>query len=328
MRGTAITKATGSPSGEHKQPVITMQGGGVLTKNLNYSFAQDYGFRDHDRFTEILRFADRVGGMSAVLECMQKVYHIQHGAQMFVDKEVSRDLAMTDMSHVQLDEIPFPQESLEFYFEDPELPTVLVYRGTMREFVEKLKIPATVIKEDSEDDADSINFWVESSSGPGMAFRARVSNWHEVVGDSKRCETLKGSISFSDEEWAQLRVIYQLIIKVLAYASIPYLAPREIGKKGLPRGHGKPGVKGRPSRPILRVVYLPEQSASHDGGVSHDGDSTKAFYGRRGHMRFYRSPRYKHMKGKFQYIAPVLGPNGEVPRTVYKVRKPKTQGVK
>lgn len=295
----------------------------ILTKNLNYEFARST--LSQGSILQVINLAEHFGGMSAVLEHMQKSYQLTYGSQMFVDKEVSRDLMLTDMTHIKLDEVPFPTESLEFYFEDPELPTVLVYRGHMKDFVERLGLPASIIENDEEAETDSINFWVETVNGGGMAFRARISNWHEIVSETEpqECETLKGSISFSRDEWADLRVIYRLIIKVLAYASIPYLAPREVSKKSLPRGQGKPGIKGRPSRPILRVVYLPEQSSntsSQDGG---NESSAKAFYGRRGHMRYYRSPRYKHMKGKFQYIAPVLGPNGEVPRTIYKVRKPK-----
>jgi hypothetical protein len=50
---------------------------------------------------------------------------------------------------------------------------------------------------------------------------------------------------------------------------------------------------------------------------------THNFYGRRGVLRYYKDDRYVNMKGKYQYIPPILGPNGEIPKALFKVRKPK-----
>ena len=298
-----------------------------LTKNICYgNFGKREGkiLNTPGYFAKYLEAVRNIAGMSGVLEGLMKLYHVRHGSQIWVDKAVSSDLSLTDMDHVGPGDVPFPQESLEFFFEDPNLPTVLVYRGSMNEQLKRLKVEDEVgigsRQSPLDYDTDSINFWCETATGGGMAFRARAHNWDEMMSanDAGEIEKLKGSVAFDNTEWPQLRDLYKLCIKVLAYASIPHLAPRVVGKKDIPTG--RPNCKGRPATKIYRVVYLPEVSR---GGGEATGDGQRhEFKGRRGHMRFYSSKRYTNMKGKFQYIPPVLGPNGEMPKTIYKVRKP------
>jgi hypothetical protein len=291
-----------------------------LVKNIDYKGApipsKMAGF--------ILDLAQKAGGSSSVIEGISKTHYALNGSQMRVDQDVSADLLLTDMSSVRLEEIPFPAKSIEFFFEDPELPTILVVRGKLLDILRECKFGDMLAPPYPEGyEEESINFYTESSDGVGFAFRARAHNWNEMIAaDQEEIEDLKGSVAFTNTEWEYLRVMFNLCVKVLAYASIPHFAPRPINRKQM--RHGKPGVKGRPVRPSMRVVYLPEVSRENEPGQASHGDSKKKFLGRRGHMRYYRSPRYKHMRGKFQYIPPVLGPNGETPKALYKVRKPST----
>jgi len=298
-----------------------------FTKNIDYFSIENInrqGLSDR-RFIEYM-LATPMMGMSAVMEYIQKKYHTRFGSQMWVDQSVSNDLEMTDMDMLTMEEVPFPSSSIEFYFEDPSIPTVLAYRGTLIEMTEKLGI--TDLKwaknpnnDGSVSDVESVNFWVEKKNWKGgMAFRARAHNWNEMMKAEAGAdiERLAGSVQWTDEEWLYLRNLYRMCIKVLAYASVPHLS-KKVTKKGLPR-QGKPGVKGRPNNNIFRVVYLPE---IHKGSSPAGNNERKHdFKGRRGFIRTYRNDRYVNMKGKIQYIPPVPGPNGEIPRSVYKVRKP------
>mgnify|MGYP003657304332 CR=1 FL=1 len=67
------------------------------------------GFEDPKTFAKYVEFiAGMPGqGMSAVLESLMKRYHIKFGTQIRVDQSVTRDLALTDMDHIGVDDVPF-----------------------------------------------------------------------------------------------------------------------------------------------------------------------------------------------------------------------------
>lgn len=297
----------------------------ALSKNINYwpsesrHFAEDKHKYAQARF---IAMAQEVMGQSAIVEILNKLYHAQHGSQMVVEQNVSSDLVLTDMDSVGIEDIPFPCDSLEFFFEDPKLPTVLVYKGTVENQLTRLGLHGSV--QGSEVQNDSINFWVEGHAGAGMAFRASEENWNQMINaDNSEIDELKGSVAFEDDEWEQMRHVFKLCIKVLAYASIPRLKPQLVSKKSLKRG-GRPNVKNRPARPIMRVIYLPEVKREKREPKENQGGKHK-FLGRRGVMRYYAHERYVNMQGKWQYIPPVRGPNGEIPKVLYKVIKPKKE---
>jgi hypothetical protein len=74
----------------------------------------------------------------------------------------------------------------------------------------------------------------------------------------------------------------------------------------------------------MRVIYLPEVKREKREAKESQGGKHK-FLGRRGVMRYYAHERYVNMQGKWQYIPPVRGPNGEIPKVLYKVIKPKKE---
>lgn len=297
----------------------------ALSKNLCYEGMADA--LDGDSAARYLHVAMKVAGMSAVLEALMKVFHIREGSQLQVESNVSRDLLLTDMTDVRIDEIPFPSRSLEFFFEDPNLPTVLVTKGKLSDVIKTLGLEGVAVDSDEKMEEDSINFWCESVNGTGLAFRARPSNWSKlIVSETSEIETLVNSVQYSPEDWHVLREMFSLCVKVLAYASIPYLAPKEITRKTGFR-QGKPGVKGRPNTPMAKVVYLPEVSRDYD--KAEESGKQRAFHGRRGTVRYYRSKRYRPkeqggVRNTFQYVPPIPGPNGEIPKALFKVRKPRT----
>jgi hypothetical protein len=273
-------------------------------------------------FTAFLHENFQLRGISAILELLMKWYHVRWGSQLVVENEVTNDLALTDLAEVKIEEIPFPADSMEFYFADPLLPTVLVYRGNLASMSEKLGIE-NIFSADTGT-RDSLNFWVETKSGAGFSFRANDSNWNSLLyANNDEIPALKGSVAFSDEEWAQVQPLFQMCIKVLVYASIPHHTTEIVGTKGkhFPLG-GKPGIRNRPRTDSVRVVYLPEISTER---ISVEGGGKHEFKGRRGHLRKYKHERFaaSGLQGTWQFIAPVRGPNGEIPAAVYKVRKPK-----
>ena len=301
----------------------------AITKNINYWPVTQEVFATKPGSSNIgtmkfLQMVQNVMGYSAIIEILNKLFHVRYGSQMVVEENVTRDLALTDLSNVGIEDIPFPCDSLEFYFEDPKLPTVLVYRGTLSRQASRLHLPLREWAQNSanEYDEDSINFWIEGNSGAGMAFRASSKNWNQMLSASnEEIGALQGSVAFEDDEWDQIKPIFKLCLNVLAYASIPRLAPKLVSKSQLKHG-GKPKVRNRPQLPILKVIYLPEIKKERSKESEPSG-RTHNFYGRRGVLRYYKDDRYVNMKGKYQYIPPILGPNGEIPKALFKVRKPK-----
>jgi hypothetical protein len=315
----------------------------ALTKNINYNhltivqhnplgmirnraMAGGKEMRHHGLpLATQLPIHNQAQGFSSTIELMGKAYHMLEGTQMIVDRAVTDDLSMTDMDHVGIEDVPFYRDSLEFYFEDPKLPTVLAYRGTMSKIAKRLAVDNLWVVDETFTD-ESVNFYCETPTGQGMAFRARSDNWNEMLAsDNETLEHLDGSIRFSDEEWHNLRALFRLCIKVLAYSSIPRLSPVPTAKSDTDGRKAKfrtasPGVNGRPSRESVRVVYLPE--LAKETKSSNDLTNRKhAFKGRRGTLRYYKHERYVNMQGKYQYIPPIPGPNGEMPKAIYKVRK-------
>jgi hypothetical protein len=56
--------------------------------------------------------------------CLQK----QRGIQLYVEKKLSDEMNLVDMEGIVYQDIKFPADSVELYFEDPLLPTVIVSR--------------------------------------------------------------------------------------------------------------------------------------------------------------------------------------------------------
>ena len=240
---------------------------------------------------------------------------------MYVDKKVSDDLKYTDVSKVDLKYVPFPTNCLEINFEDPEIPSTLLFKCTSFVFHElnykrliKKYGPGTKVYPSAYYIVNTVKT-ISGESGLNT-LEVHNSNWKTLCDDPM--SYFKAMDASNGPELKYFSNLIQLCIKVLIYSSIQWHT-REI-PKAESRKLRKRQSKQSQKRPAVRVVYLPQvvKNTPSEG----DGTTKKRFLGRRGFLRHYKDDRYVNKKGTFQYIAPVRGPNGEIPKTIYKVRKP------
>ncbi len=274
-------------------------------KNIDYSEVQDGEWESHYANLEyaVKNWMSKTDAHIGLCSFFSKRYHVKFGEQIVVQKEVSDDLNQTDLQEITFEELPVLNESLEFYFEDPKLGTFLLNFASPEqlitavggEFNPNFKYPRLGIFCYSNQEEDGV-----------LTFQIKGNICKQTLKEYTNDETLSELIDMAF-----------LCFKVLIYASIPKLTPQRVTKKQLKFG-GKPKVKGRPNLPINRVVYLPRAEIMSGQGITEDTRRVNNFYGRRGFMRTYRHDRYKKMKGKIQYIPPVVGTKPK-PKTTYKV---------
>ena len=274
-------------------------------KNIDYAEVQDGEWKSYYANLEyaVKNWMSKTDAHIGLCSFFSKRYHVKFGEQIVVQKEVSDDLNQTDLQEITFKELPVLNESLEFYFEDPKLGTFLLnfaspgqlMTAVGEEFNPNFKYPRLGIFCYSNQEEDGV-----------LTFQIKGNICKQTLKEHTNDETLSEVIDMAF-----------LCFKVLIYASIPKLTPQRVTKKQLKFG-GKPKVKGRPNLPINRVVYLPRAEIMSGQGITEDTGRVNNFYGRRGFMRTYRHDRYKKMKGKIQYIPPVVGTKPK-PKTIYKV---------
>jgi hypothetical protein len=280
-------------------------------KNISYSFNGD------PREYEIAKRL--AGGPGQVVWLMHSV-HQKHGMQMQVSKQVSDDLAVTDFhAGTLIENIPMPAKCVEIFFDDPQIPTILMLRCT-------------------KDDISVWFPWMEAAWSDGEHLFAIIQEGtppngkhhtvHLVGGqlqrfidgefnDAMNTGILSAYLSKGDDE--EMGKMIKLALKVFIFSSIPQFKPSPITRKMMKAG--KPGVCNRPNRPSVRVQYLPHV---YYDGESKAGSGSKAFHGRRGHVRWFSSEYFVNKKGSWSYVRPVADPaTGRFPeRSIARVRKP------
>lgn len=277
-----------------------------FSKNIDYREVQDGEWESYYANLEyaVRNWMSKTDAHVGLCSFFSKRYHVKFGEQIVVQKEVSDDLNRTDLQEITFEELPILNESLEFYFEDPKLGTFLLNLASPEQLITavegQFKLP------NFEYTRMGIFSYTNQEEDGVLTFK--------IKGNISK-QTLKEDTD--DETLSELVDMAFLCFKVLIYASIPKLKPQRVTKKQLKFG-GKPKVKGRPNLPINRVVYLPRAEIMRGQGITESTDRVNNFYGRRGFMRTYRHDRYKKMKGKIQYIPPVVGTKPK-PKTIYKV---------
>lgn len=239
--------------------------------------------------------AQRKAGDSLVIAVLMEGLHQKRGVQMRVSKEVSDDMLLTDIGDLQFDDVAWPAQSIELFFEDPTLPTFLVSKCEPEE-LEKLfgieisnKRPGRVMARlDTERTCLTLNLNREL--------------WGPLFLEGKRLDVSR-ALPLSDVDNQTMNFMLRLAFKVFAYATLPRYVPENVTSITRAMG-GKPGFKGRPNRPAKRVVYLPSVHTPRE--VYERGEPTgRQILERRGFFRTYRHARYVNMRGKVQFIAPI-----------------------
>lgn len=247
-------------------------------------------------------------GTPGILSYMGQHLHFKTGMQIQVTKQVSDDLLLSDFSPgSNFDDVPWPSDSVEMYFEDPKIPTYLVQRHET-EKIEKL------FAIDILNPATKIVTIMEERDGAICTQNLKAEHWAEALKTGFIAKQMDGPVALSTKENEVMVEATKLALKVFAYIAASKETPTIIHRKEMNFG-GKPGVKSRPQRPTSRVRYFSAPSNS-----SEQKHGTARFLGRRGHFRNYKSDVFVNKKGTWTYIAPVAGPDGEYPKApTYKV---------
>jgi len=272
-------------------------------KNLDYTQVQDDNWRFYrDIVLNSKNYSNRGQQSRELISFSAMRYHVLWGEQIVVDKQVSDDLAQTDLEEITFKELPILHDSLEFYFDDPQLGTFFLNTAEPEKLADAIDI---YYKRRELDLYKKIIFNYQTEDN-------LYAHIIRATGNLTKASLLNVNSHLED--------VYDMLFlcfKVLIYASIPKLKPKQIGKKELRFG-GKPKVKGRPHLPINRVVYLPREQIIDGQGMTERTGKKYNFYGRRGFMRTYKHERYTKMRGKIQYMPPIP-PKDEKPKTTYKV---------
>lgn len=247
--------------------------------------------------------------------CLQHV----SGSLMWVHKEISDMALRGEIAVVPPWELPWPSTSIELFFEDPTLPAVICN--------------LTHVDFDDRNSLGQMGFLLQTVAlpvdGAGRYLMMFVGEraWQSLFDGTDPVLELR-SPDLGGKDFAEtVRSVALLICAVLTYAAVPQVAPVQVRThKELPKVAGKgrpvPGIAGRPSSPIYRVVYLPK--VLHPFVKREASGSIKAPHERNAHKRTFKHPRYKNMRGKTIDIGRMKIHGGwpaGVPKTIYRVRK-------
>lgn len=260
--------------------------------------------------------------------------HCKRGAQIWISREVSDDLLASDIDEPDFASLEWPHDTLEFYFEDQDIPTFLLQKGG---------------REQLRDDICRYLEWDKSrfqiahgtqgyGSGTRLIDLLVETKDHAVASVTYSDEHMNHFASGDDvpdipklgvdhhekeldpEEKDELSRLALLAFKVLLFCNSEGLKPRETMEAPTKKQGGKPGFRARPRTKRMIVEYLPRQRSERKQEAQKLG-GTHAFLGRRGHWRTYRHDRYVNKQGTRWFILPVPGPDGTVPRRRFKVVK-------
>lgn len=286
----------------------------------NLKFPDDKFFRRD--LPQILRAPDLSN--TGLMEIAMLAIHQERGIQMSVSKAVSDDLQASDLQNVRFEDVAWPAHSIEFFFDDPDLPTLLMLYATPAALARMKLAPP----EDRDNTKPFIRVLVQERHERGSSAYTLQANYQPAhmdrfVQDSNECRPFcdPNADALEPEEAEKLAGLVLLCYKVLVFSQVPRLKPAIWQPYQLPRDGGRPGVGRRPRRPIHRVIYLPAARKTDEGTTREKGPHT--FRGRRGHFHHYRDDCFVNKKGTVDYWAPIPGPDGSFPKTVYRVVKPR-----
>ena len=281
----------------------------------------DYCLTDRKFSEAVKRMPESVKKTSFILDMFSMFHQKKSGVTYVVEKQVSDELLNSSVGNVKFSDIMWPSTSIELYFEDLSIPSMLLQQ--VDDTVIKQMSGASGVKLDKASWGNGMaSIWIftQSNDRSLRSFQSEKNMNEWLMETNSEAESLQFDAQ-STEESSALRELSMLAYKVLIYSAVTQLAPKRVHPLSLNHG-GKPGVKGRPDRPIYRVVDLPKvYRESKQASVKKA--STKAFRGRHGHFHHYRSDFFVNKQGTFEYWPPVLGPDGTLPKIKYRVRKPK-----
>lgn len=316
-----------------------------LTKNLNYHTARTllkmrdkYGLEELDSFMHQYLLAS---SEMEVMMTLVQMYNIEETCQMQTDKMTSDQALFTEVNGFEEDkDIPwFPEQVLEFFFDCPDLPTLIAYRGDILELpkffgLNKIRFQLrNQTKTLQNYEKDSIFFFGQTASGTLAQFVIDSTTIKPLI--EKDCSSINivsdhfrsNTSPLEGLDFDSMSCVIRLCLKSMIHAhSDPICVDRNPSKESL--RNGKPNVKGRPSGKNIRLVYVPRMVSYKPKDEPKSG--SREFKGRCEVKMHFRHDRYAKsgLQGTFKTIPAVLGANGENPHdrknTIYRNRKIKT----
>ena len=247
---------------------------------------------------------------------MSSYVQTKRGILLHVSKELSDEMAEVDISKdiCGADIVPmFP--SMEVYFEDAEIPTMLFYRRDQN----FLDLVTTYLETTCMTTEGMGAFCLDYYTNDSTLHATHL--WGEMLDKWLQGEPAPTMPGYdNDIEYDNTsRQFFFLITKILLYISIPRYKPEEIWKKQLHHG-GKPGVKGRPKTKIYRVSVPSHSGGSDRHGTTGDSGGTVSPHRRRGHLRSLKSEKFTKKKGQIIYIRPTTIHGGSLNDHIYIAR--------
>lgn len=248
----------------------------------------------------------------AIIYAMTLYMQSLRGTQLVVSRELSDELAQTDLQNFTADDLVIMWPSMEIYFEDPALPTI-----------------AWFVKD--KEYADSCTKYL------GMPYELACEDhfgfeWYDTLGTGYTCQlgrsllnawmaggdipTMKGMIPNDPEEAALQKKLFMLLAKLFIYCSLPQYRPQAVSRKQLHHG-GKAGVHNRPKRPVY-IVTVPAVKYQPKARVSASSGKEVVPHRRRGYLRKLVSERFlPNKRGTFVHVRPCMVHGGTVSDHIY-----------
>jgi hypothetical protein len=267
----------------------------AFTKNPHYFPADFLGNKDLPR--QLVAQRDDV----SVFAWMLKAGYLFEGVQVRIDKSLTVEFIHVDFpKNLTIEDVPYPARFMEVFFEDPNLPTLLLGRLDSNTPKGGLDLPSYGIVLPEVTLVAALE--EEDTNGAPMlcVINLNVKDW-EAVMSGEVLEDMDMGIPLEEGESKALLSLVSLAVQSFMYASIEGYGPVEVSRKQM-RGGGKPGVKLRPARKSLRIA----RQHVLEGESIPTGRSVRPHI-RKGHFRFFKSERYtEKVRGTFAYIAPVF----------------------
>lgn len=262
------------------------------------------------------------------------VAHVKAGQQMWISKEVSDDLICSHIDDQAFEEVPWPHDKLEMYFEDPLLPTFLLQKSSRKQQLAEFQKWARSTADIrigggySEDGSTPLVSIIAVTSNDDIASSCLSFEDMDAFAAGKEVDEFdradkRDNEDLTKQEEDAMRQMGLLAYKVLLFASSDGFAPRVTTEVPTKKQGGKPGFKGRPKTKRFIVEYLPRQQAAKKRENAREAALAHNFRGRHGHWRVYRSDRYVNFRGRREYMHPIPGPDGKIPPRKFRVIKPK-----
>ena len=244
---------------------------------------------------------------------------VKYGAQLYIEQKLSDEMLDVDLKDISENNIVFPYDSMEFYFDDPRIPTFIFQKHSESETRRDWLLGHSYHDHRAWEDGFRMCFFgggiVYTNIYPMKEIRTFL-DYQENVVDQRTSEY---SLEDTDFERRLRRFLFLMAVKILLYISIPkYKAIRVTKSQVHPLS--RPGVKNRPDRPILKVIYVPSEVEVNQHKSVPTGVVMPP-HRRRGHFRMLRDEKFRNQQGETIFVKPCLIHGGSVGDQLYVVRK-------